>query len=206
MSRQIGIVAADAYPLVRTAIEGIVSKQEDMKWLDEATSVCQAIERCRSLEPDILLLGSNLADYDPAESVLRVQSACPTVKVLILSSCAQLASVRAALNAGADGYVLKNEAVETIVQAIRIIAQGTQWISPSLLLSQQKVAKSMPNLSKREKNVLGLTITGKTDRQIAQVLHVHERTVRHYLRQLYNKLGVDTRVEAVVQAFRLGLV
>lgn len=205
MNSQIGIVVAEAYPIARTAIEQLVTKQQDMKWLGEATSVRQAISLCRSLEPDILLLVPNVADYDPAESILRVQSACPTVKVLILSSCAQLASVRAALNAGADGYVLKNEAIETIVQAIRIVGQGTQWISRSLLLSQQK-DKQMPSLSKREKNVLGLTITGKTDRQMGQVLHIHERTVRHYLRQIYNKLGVNTRIEAVVQALRLELV
>lgn len=205
MNRKISIVAADAYPIVRTAISGIVSEQRDMKLLGEATSVCQAIGLCGVLEPDILLLAPNVADYDSAESVLRIQSACPTVKVLILSSCAQQASLRAALNGGADGYLLKNEAIETLVQAIRIIAQGTEWISPSLVLSEQK-AKPMPNLSKREKNVLGLTITGKTDRQMGQVLHIHERTVRHYLRQLYNKLGVNTRIEAVVQALRLELV
>lgn len=205
MSHQIGIVAADAYPLVQTAIEKIVNQQEQMTWLGEATSVWQAIELCQSLKPDILLLASNLPDYEPAESILRVKLAYPTVKVLILSSCTQLASVRAALNGGADGYLLKNESVATFIQAIRTINEGVQWISPSLFLSEQK-AKPIPNLSKREKNVLGLTITGKTDRQMGQVLHIHERTVRHYLRQIYNKLGVNTRIEAVVQAFRLELV
>ena len=205
MSREIGIVAAEGYPLVRRSISSMVMEQEDMKWLGEATSVCQASEICRSLEPDILLLVPNLADYDPAESVLGVQSACPTVKVLILSSCDKLASVRAALNAGAAGYVLKSEAIETIVQAIRTVAQGTQWISPSLLLSEQK-ANEKPGLSKRQKNLLGLIITGKTDRQISKILYIQERTVRYHLRQIYNKLGVDTRVEAVAQAFRLGLV
>ena len=205
MSRQIGIVAADAHPLVQTAICGLVSQQENIKWLGEATSVCQAIELCQSVEPDILLLAPNLADYDPPLSILRIQSACPTVKILIFSACTQLASARAALNASADGYVLKTEAVETIVQAIRTINQGVQWMSPALCLSEQK-AQPMPNLSKREKNVLGLTITGKTDREMGQLLHIHERTVRYYLQQIYNKLGVNTRVEAVAQAFRLGLV
>jgi DNA-binding NarL/FixJ family response regulator len=205
MSGKIGIVTAEGYPLMRTGIERIVIEQEDMKLLGEATSVCHATQLCKSLKPDILLLAPNLADYDPAESVLRVQSACPTVKVLILSFCDKPASARAALNAGADGYVLKSEAIEAIVQAIRTVAQGAQWISPSLLFSQQQ-ARQMPGLSKRQKHVLGLMITGKTDRQISQILYVHERTVRNYLRQIYNKLGVDTRVEAVAQAFRLGLV
>ena len=209
MSHQISIVVAEAYPLVRTAIEGIVIKQQGMTWLGEATSVCQAIELCQSLKPEILLLAPNLADYDPAESVLRIQSACPTVKVLVLSFSTEPAAIRAAINAGADGYVLKSEPIETIVQAMRIVAQGAQWISPSLLLSQQKAnqkAKQTPSLSKREKNVLGLMMSGKTDRQMSQILNVNERTVRRYLRQLYNKLGVETRVEAVVEAFRLGLV
>ena len=89
------------------------------------------------------------------------------------------------------------------------MAQGTQWISPSLLFSQSqsnRVSRQASNLSKREKNALGLMVTGKTDRQISKVLNVHERTVRHYLRQLYNKLGGDSHVEAAVQAYRLGLV
>ena len=209
MSRQIGLVVAEASSLVRTALEHIVIEQQGMTWLGEATSICQAIELGQSLKPEILLLGPNLADYDPAESVLKIQSTCRTSKVLILSSSTEQASVRAAINAGAMGYVLKSEPIETIVQAMRIVAQGAQWISPSLLLSQQKAkqkANPSPSLSKREKNVLGLMITGKTDRQMSQILNIHERTVRHYLRQLYNKFGVNTRVEAVVQAFRLELV
>ncbi len=103
MSDQIKVVAAESYPLVRTGIERIVIEQEDMKWLGEATSVSHASQICELLKPDILLLVPNLADYDPAESVLRVQSQCPTVKVLILSSCDKRASVQAALNSMQGG-------------------------------------------------------------------------------------------------------
>ena len=205
MSNQIGIIVAEAYPLVPRGLESILSQVEDIKWLAEATNVSQAIELAQSLKPDVLLLVPNLDDYDPVESILRIQSACPTVKVLMLSASTDSASVRTALNAGVAGYVLKSEPIETIVQAIRLVAQGVQWISPSLLARQQ-AANAKPNLSKREKKVLALLITGKTDRQIGDMLNVHERTVRHYLRQLYNKLGVETRVEAVAQAFRLELV
>lgn len=209
MSCQIGIVVAEAYPLERTALERIIIEQRDMEWLGEATSIEQVIELCQSLKPKVLLLVPNLVDYDPVESVLRIQAACPKLKVLMLSPSTEQQFVRAALNAGVSGYILKSERVQTIMQATRIVAEGGQWISPSLLWSPQTAnqqAQQTPRLSKREKNALGLMVTGKTDRQMGQILNVHERTVRHYLRQLYNKLGVDTRVEAAVQAFRLGLV
>ena len=209
MASKIGIVVADAYPLGRTALERIVNEQGDMQLLAQATNIEQVIELAQVLQPEVLLLVPNLADYDAIESVLRIQVACPTLRVLMLSASTEQKRVQAALNAGAKGYVLKSESIEMIAQAIRIVAQGAPWISPTLLWHQSRTnqqAEQAPSLSKREKNALGLMVAGKTDRQMSQILNVHERTVRHYLRQLYNKLGVDTRVEAAVQAFRLGLV
>lgn len=209
MSCQIGIVMADAYPLGQVALEHIVMKEQDMQSLGKATSIEQVIERCQSLKPKLLLLVPNLVDYDPVESVLRIQTACPRLKVLMLSASTEHKFVQAALNLGVSGYVLQSEPIQTIVQAIRIVAQGGQWISPSLLWSQQRAnqpCQQARSLSKRQQNVLGLMIAGKTDKQIGEMLNVHERTVRHYLRQLYNNLGVDTRVEAAVRAYRLGLV
>ncbi|MGB0387550.1 MAG: response regulator [Ardenticatenaceae bacterium] len=127
MSHQIRVVVADAHPLIRVGVEQMLETEADMSLLGEAVSLSQAINICQSLEAHILLLASNLPDYDPVESVLRVRRKCPGTNVLILTFDDNQARVRAALNAGAAGYVLKHERTDTILRVMRTIAKGTPW-------------------------------------------------------------------------------
>ena len=122
------------------------------------------------------------------------------------------AYVHGLVAAGVAGYVLKDEIEEAVVRAIRTVMQGDAWFSRPVVKKLARPAPSeappsaKPALTERELRVLQLLVAGKTDQQIGQELSIAERTVRYCLRNLYDKLGVDTRVEAVAQAVRLGLV
>jgi len=120
--------------------------------------------------------------------------------------------VRRLVAAGVAGYVLKDEIEEAVVRAIHTVMQGDTWFSRSVVDKLARPATSeaapaeKPPLTERELRVLQLLMAGKTDQQIGQELNVVDRTVRRYLRNIYDKLGVDTRVEAAAQAVRLGWI
>ncbi|MGH2542090.1 MAG: LuxR C-terminal-related transcriptional regulator [Ardenticatenaceae bacterium] len=193
---------------IRTAL----AREPDIEIVGTAACGDEAVQQCRTLQPDVLLLGLNLPGLSPPEILKLALEQCATMKVLVLTVFEDESTIRQALLTEVAGYLLKNESPATIRQAIRTVTQGGSWFSPGILsgLAGEPIIRveqdEIPELTPRETQVLRLMVADMTDKEISQSLKIGERTVRHHLRSIYNKLGVNTRVGAAVQAMRLGLV
>ncbi|MDQ4075424.1 MAG: response regulator transcription factor, partial [Chloroflexota bacterium] len=121
--------------------------------------------------------------------------------------------IRQMVAAGADGYLLKEEALDVVVQAIRTVMEGGQWFSESILpklvqaeQAEESRTREAPSLSEQELTMLRLLVAGRTDQEIGEAMGFAERTVRYHLRNIYDKLSVNTRIEAAVRAVQSGLI
>jgi DNA-binding NarL/FixJ family response regulator len=206
MTEAIRVLLADDHPLVRAGIRSVLTAEEDIALVGEAADGDQVQRLCQELEPDILLLDLNMPGPPPFETVAYLRQHCPAVKVLVLTAYDDDAYVRGLTAAGVAGYVLKDEAVETVVRAIRVVVQGKSWFSQPVVEKLVRLKTEEAVLTDRERQILSLIAQGRNNSQIAVELDLAEQTVRNYVSQIYTKLGVDTRVQAVVWARERGLV
>jgi DNA-binding NarL/FixJ family response regulator len=207
----IRVLLADDHPVVRTGIRNLLEKAEDIDVVGEASSGSEALQLVEEVKPDVLLLDLELPDGQGTEVAQQLQKNGSPVKILILSAYDDRAYIQEVLQLGAAGYLMKEEAPEAIVEAVRGVANGENgWVSRSIAAQmvswvrgdESKVTKLTP----REMDVLRLVVAGKTNQNIAVALTISEKTVEKYLEAIFAKLSVASRVEAAVYAVREGLV
>ncbi len=212
MEKKIRVLLADDHPVVRAGIRAFVAAETDMEVVGEATNGDQAREICLRLQPDVLLLDMNMPGPPPAETVSYLQEHCPSTKVLVLTAYDNDFYVRGVIGAGAAGYVLKDEAPEAVVRAIRAVMKGDTWYSQPIVkkLAQWRASESAVTeeraLTSREFDILKLIARGCNNGQIAETLGIAEQTTRNYISKIYEKLNVNSRAEAIVWARERGLV
>jgi two-component system response regulator DevR len=158
----------------------------------------------------VLVLDLHMPGPQARDTVAYVQGHCPDLKVLVLTAYDDDAYVSGLVASGVAGYVLKDEVPEAIVRAVHSIVQGDRWYSDAIVrkLARQKlqpIREDVSPLTERELQIAGLLVAGLTDREIGVELHMAERTVRMNLRNIYDKLAVNTRVGAAVRVTQLGL-
>jgi DNA-binding NarL/FixJ family response regulator len=211
--RKIQIVVADDHNVVRTAIASFLAQRTDFEVVGEVAEGGEPLfEVVQRFRPDLLLLDAHMPGHeiDVIDSTRRLCEKYPRMRVLILSAYKQREYVVGLLKAGAAGYVLKDDVSEMLVRAIRTVAEGGEWVSPriaNLLVDSIRDREKVPSavLSDREVDVLRVLARGYTNRKIGQELHITEQTVKNHVSSIFNKLGVETRVEAVLYAIRHGL-
>jgi DNA-binding NarL/FixJ family response regulator len=202
MSQLIRVLIADDHPLVRSGLCTALQTEPDIAVAGEASDGDETQRQCAALQPDVLVLDLNM-DGPPAVATLAVvRERCPRTRVLILSAYDDDVYVRGVVLAGAMGYVLKDEAPEALVQAVRTVAQGGTWFSRSLVenlvLRAEQDDSDAPPLTERESQIIRLIAQGWDNARIAEELCLSEQTIRNYVSRLYGKIGVQTRAEAVV--------
>lgn len=205
MSKQIRVLLADDHPLVRTGIRSAMQAEQDITLVGEAVNGFEAQHLCKSLLPDVLLLDLHMPGPHPAETITYVHTHCPTVNVVVLTAYDDDAYIKGLLSARIDGYVLKDEATESIAHAVRTVYNGGTWFSRTivdkLMLGRSAVAMSAgPTLTERERQILAMIGCGFDNARIAADLHLAEQTVRNYVSRLYVTLGVKSRTEAAIWA------
>jgi DNA-binding NarL/FixJ family response regulator len=236
----ISVVIVDDHPVVRAGMRTVLDAADDITVVAEGASGADALRLVAQHHPDVLVLDVNLPDpsaalqpFDGAqdkprsgpgsgqalngvEVTRRLRAQGATTAILILTAYDDSQTVFGLLEAGAAGYVLKDEALETLVRAVRTAAQGQSWLSPAV--ARQVVgravgqAASQPpklpplRLTPREIEVLQLLAQGLDNAAIAQRLVLTKRTVQNHVSNIYGKLGVTTRTEAALYAIRHGLV
>lgn len=205
-TRKIRVLIVDDHPVVRMGLRLIEELDGRVKVVGEAASGKEALREAEKLRPDVVLLDYRLPDLAGHEVCRQLKTAHPDLRVLFLSSYAVDTTTAAALDSGADGYLLKENDAQKIVDAIHTVCQGGMVIDPAVarvVVSHTRAAQSvaggpLASLTEQECRVLAELATGKTDKEIAAALNLQAKTVRNYLAQVYRKLGVHTRTEAAL--------
>lgn len=206
------VVIADQHPIVRVGIMHELAQYADVLVVAEASDGDETLDQCRRLVPDVLLLDIGMAGMPPIELLRQIGDFAHPPHTLVFTSCDAMEHVLATLKAGATGYLLKNEVPTSLIVALRSVARGDVWLSSVVasglvdhMVRNQLDGTSMEAmLSAREQEVLHLLAEGKDNAEISNVLHITGRTVRYHLRNIYSKIGVERRGEAIVWSIRQG--
>lgn len=204
------VLIAEDHKLVSEGLETMLSMNEEIELVGVVSDGETAVDRTRSQEVDVVLMDVNLGgtSINGIEATRRIKEVAPDTRVLILSMFTDPGTVSDAIRAGADGYLSKGATRESVIQAIRDVAEGRSVLDPNVTegIFGRIGGKESMALTDRELAVLQQLTHGKSTREIGMEIHVSEETVKTHLKQIYRKLGVRDRAEAVAEAFRRGLV
>lgn len=219
-NKQIRLLLADDHAVVRSGTRQLLERQPDFEIVGEASDGSEAITMTKELQPDVVLMDVRMPKVSGVEATRRIKADCPGIKVLVLTAHDDDEYVFALLQAGANGYLLKTAEIEELVQAIRTVAEGKSALAPEVtgkVVAQFTSGKSLPEalatshdnydgLTERELGVLRLVGKGLSNKQIGKKLFISDRTVQAHLSNIFSKLGVSSRTEAVMHAVRKGWI
>ncbi len=210
MSSPIRVIIAEDHTLVREGTREILEREQDIQVVGEAARGDDAVRQALEHNPDVLLMDMRMPGMNGIEATREVAAQAPSVKVLILSAHEDEDYVREALAVGASGYLLKTAPGRELVEGIRAVASGSTILSPELTrkLAQARLepARASDRLSSREFAVLRLIAQGRANKEVALELGISLRTVEGHLHNIFEKLRVGSRTEAVVHAVNHGLL
>lgn len=212
LTESIRIVVADDHPLFREGVVHSLMGEQDLDVVGEAGTGEEAIRLVTELLPDVLLLDIGMPGDGGLVAAERVAASCPLTRVLMLTVSENPDDLMRALRAGARGYLLKGVPAQGLVFAVRSVKAGEVFISPALAstilyeMTREDPADPLGDLTERERQILELVGRGLTNREIGETLFLAEKTVKHYMTNVLQKLHVRTRIEAALleQRRRLG--
>jgi DNA-binding NarL/FixJ family response regulator len=213
----IRVVIADDQELIRSGLRTVLDAQPDLEVVGEAKDGSDAVATVRRLRPDVVLMDIRMPNVDGLQATRRIVDGADAPRVLILTTFDADEYVYEAMTGGASGFLLKDVRPEQLAHAIRVVAGGDQLLAPSVtkLLIESFVqrrpgpagsAPQLAHLTDREREVLELIATGRSNAEIASALTIGEATVKTHVNRLFAKLGLRDRVQAVVLAYETGLV
>jgi two-component system response regulator DevR len=204
---QIRLMLVDDHPVVRAGLRTVSEVDEAIVIVGEAANASEAMIGARQLRPDALLLDVRLPDRSGLEVCREIKAMPNPPRILFLTSFADNDLVLAAMQAGGDGYLLKNNEPRDIAAALRTIMRGGAIFDPVVTRQALKGISGRPpapmmgvkTLSRQEMRVLEAVARGLTDKEVAQALGLQTKTARNYLDRVFEKLGVHTRTQAALQ-------
>jgi DNA-binding NarL/FixJ family response regulator len=203
------ILITEDHVLVSEGLEVMLSNVEDLELVGVVDSGEKALETIKGGIVDVVLMDISLSTtMSGIEATRLIKEESPDTKVLVLTMFTDPGTVAEAVKAGADGYMSKGASGDALVKGIRDVAEGRSVLDPNVTegIFGRIGGKDIRALSDRELTVLQELTHGKSTREVAEHIHVSEETVKTYLKQIFKKLGVRDRTEAVAEAFRRGLV
>lgn len=204
----IRLLVVDDHPIFRAGLcEQLAGGPEGIEIVAEAESGEQACELVASLRPNVVLMDCNMPGMKGLDATRKIKADFPEIKIIVFSATAEIERVRAVLQAGANGYLLKTASTPELRQAIMTVLGGTTVITPSIAHTPDNPDPSAPTvnslgLSKREIQILELAARGVTNKQIGEQLNLSNRTIEVHMHNVFIKLGVSSRTEAVTKAIR----
>jgi DNA-binding NarL/FixJ family response regulator len=198
-------MCVDDHPIVRDGIASIINLQPDMTLVGAAATGKEALERFFALHPDVALVDLQLPDTSGFDLIKKIRDKSPNARIVVLSSHEGDVDIQRALEAGAQGYVVKGIVREELLETIRTVHAGKRRLPAAVA---QKLAEHMADepISSRELEVLSLMASGKRNKEIAGDLSIAEDTVKMHVRNILSKLQVNDRTEAVTTALRRGII
>jgi DNA-binding NarL/FixJ family response regulator len=203
------IVIADDHGVVRSGLKLLLDRQSDIEVVAEAEDGIEALETVIAQKPDVVILDVAMPRMTGLQATHEIKKQVPDTQVLILSMHDDERYLYEALRAGASGYVLKSAAGEDLLDAVRAAARGEPFLTPSAqqtLIRDFLARGEQPELTPREQEVVKLIAEAHTNKEIAGILHLSEKTVESHRANVLQKLGMRDRVELVRYAIRHGLV
>jgi DNA-binding NarL/FixJ family response regulator len=211
--RQIQILLVDDHPIVRKGTKEMLEPHTDLNIIGEASDGREALAFLQTTRPDVILMDVSMPGMNGIDATKLVKQHHSGVAVLVLTSFDDDAYVFALLEAGAAGYILKNAREEELVGAIRAVFHGESALHPTIARKVLNRFSVIPtesfdgeNLSPRELEVLREAATGSTNKEIAKTLDISPRTVQVHLANVFSKLGVGSRTEAVLFGIKRGWI
>lgn len=205
------VLLVDDHEVVRRGLKALLETEEDLTVVGEAGTVAEAMRRTGFDSPDVVVLDVRLPDGSGIEACREILSSFPDVKVLMLTSYADEEALMSAILAGASGYLLKRIDSKVLVDGVRRVGRGESLLDEEMvskLFDRLRGGKPsdplLGKLSEQERKILDLIAVGKTNREIAEVMFLAEKTVKNYVSNLLTKLGMSRRSEAAAYAARAG--
>ena len=214
MDEPIRVVIADDHPVYRDGLAALLGSVEGLEVVGTASTGTEVVEVAREVSPDVVVMDVRMPDLDGVEATRRVTAEQPHVGVLVLTMSEDDETLLAALRAGARGYLLKGANQREIVRAVTAVAEGQAIFGPAIaarvaeLFSarpQSAAQGPFPQLTAREREILDLLAAGRSNQQIAAALFLSPKTVRNAVSNVFAKLHVADRAEAIVRARDAGL-
>lgn len=206
----IRVIVADDHPIVRSGIVGLIALDPGLEVVGQAANGAEAVDLAARLRPDVVLMDLRMPGTSGIEATSRIAKELPEVHVLVLTTYETDDDILGAIEAGASGYLLKAAPQEEIVAGIRAVAEGHTVLAPTIaatLVTRMRGERpGRPQLSPREREVLGLVAAGRSNPEIARELFIGEATVKTHLIHVFEKLEVSDRTRAVTLALELGLI
>jgi DNA-binding NarL/FixJ family response regulator len=208
------ILVAEDHPLFRKGMISLLSSVPEFEVVGEAATGEEAVACAADLQPDVVLMDLQMPEVNGIEATRRILQESPSVRVLVVTLFEDDDSVFMALRAGARGYVLKDADEEEMVLAIRAVGRGEAIFSPAIaerllayFASPQRAAppQAFPTLTDREREILHLIAQGHPNPSIAKQLHLSTKTVGNYVSNIFTKLQVADRAQAIIRAREAGL-
>lgn len=200
----IRILLADDHPVVRTGLALMIKYEPGMEAIAEANNGKEAVDLFRHHQPDITIMDLRMPELNGVEAIATIRSEFPEARIIVLTTYDSDEDIYLALRAGAKGYLLKDATCDQLLAAIRVVHTGRSSIPPAV---GAKLAERMGNqdLSDRERQVVRLMATGKSNQEIASVLSITEGTVKFHVNNILSKLQVSDRTQAVIKALKRGI-
>lgn len=207
------LIVDDSEPF-RVGLRALIKATPDMKLAGEAMNGREAVSSAERLQPDVILMDLHMPDVNGIEATRQIVHTSPHIAILVLTMVDDDESLFAAMQAGARGYLLKGAAKSEILRAIRDVAAGAAIFSPAIAsrmmsyftqMQQWRAVYAFPELTEREREILQLMAQHQTNQKIAQQLHLSPKTVRNYTSNIFTKLQVADRAEAIIRARDAGI-
>jgi len=214
---KIRLLLADDHAIVRRGLQLFLKMQPDFELVGEAATGHEVLERAAELEPDIVLMDLHMPVLDGIEATRRLKASHPGVKVIVLTSFSDQDHVLPALKAGARGYLLKDIEPDELAEVVRRVHAGKVELHPEaagLLVEQianpessapERNKTPFDELTARERDVLRLIASGRSNKEIADALYITEKTVKTHVSRILEKLGLSDRTQAAILAVKHGL-
>lgn len=227
LDRTIKIILIDDHPLFREGVKRILDMEKDFEVVAEGDDGNEAVSLVEKYRPDVVLLDINMPEVNGVEATRRLMEKVPGTKIIILSIHDDETYVTHAVKTGAAGYLLKEMDADSLIDAVKVVAEGGAYIHPkvthNLINEYRRLAtqgtkgveigfkeveyrKPLHVLTRRECEVLQLLADGKSNRSIGETLYISEKTVKNHVSNILQKMNVNDRTQAVVEAIKKGWV
>jgi DNA-binding NarL/FixJ family response regulator len=211
---KVNILIVDDHTLFRTGVRKMLEAEEDMHVVGEAATGVEALEQARSLMPDVILMDIKMPDLDGVQAARTLHREMPHVGIIFVTMFEDDEFIFQGLQAGGRGYILKDADPDTMLRAIRAVAHGESLLGSTVAQKVMRQFSALPgkqaplvdDLTPRELEVLKLIAEGRSNSEIAGELTISEKTVKNHINNIFSKLHVYDRSQAMLYAIRKGLV